>query len=44
MKMSRPKISPLTEELSAYIAGAIKKRLPPEVTERAKVHLVDTVA
>lgn len=44
MKTSRPKISPLTEELSAYIAGAIKKRLPAEVTERAKVHLVDTVA
>jgi 2-methylcitrate dehydratase PrpD len=44
MKASRPKISPLIEELSAYIAGAIKKRLPQEVTERAKVHLVDAFA
>lgn len=44
MKVSRPKISLPTKELSAYIAGALKRPLPPQVTERAKVHLVDTVA
>ena len=31
-------------ELSAYIASAIKKPLPPQIVERAKVHLVDTYA
>ncbi len=44
MKKVQPEISPLMEELSSYIAGAIKKPLPPEVVERAKVHLVDTFA
>ncbi len=44
MKTSRTEISPLMQELSAYIAGAIRKPLPPAVAERAKVHLVDTVA
>lgn len=32
------------QELSAYISTAIRKRLPPEVSKRAKVHLIDTVA
>ncbi|MBI4189168.1 MAG: MmgE/PrpD family protein [Betaproteobacteria bacterium] len=32
------------EQLSAYIAGALRKPLPEEVVERAKVHLVDTFA
>lgn len=44
MKTSRPEISPAMQELSAYIAGAIRKPLPGEVAERAKVHLVDTFA
>ena len=44
MKNVQAEISPLMEELSSYIAGAIKKPLPPEVVERAKVHLVDTFA
>ncbi len=37
-------ISPLMLELSSYIAGALKRKLPREVAERAKLHLVDTVA
>ena len=37
-------ISPLMRELSSYIAGALKRRLPAEVAERAKIHLVDTFA
>lgn len=44
MKTPRAEISPLMQELSAYIAGAITKPLPPEVSERAKVHIVDTFA
>lgn len=36
--------SPLMLELSAYLAGALRKKLPPEVMERAKIHLVDSVA
>src|SRR5262245_51105770 len=30
------------QELSAYIAGALKRKLPEEVAERARIHLVDT--
>ena len=37
-------VSPLMARLSAYIAAAPRKRLPPAVTERAKLHLVDTFA
>jgi 2-methylcitrate dehydratase PrpD len=37
-------ISPLMQQLSAYIAGALKAKLPPEVAERARTHLVDTFA
>lgn len=37
-------ISPLMQELSGYIAGTLKRKLPPEVTERAKLHLTDTFA
>lgn len=44
MKSPKSKISPRTQELSAYISGAIRKRLPAEVTERAKVHLIDSIA
>ena len=31
-------------ELSAYIAGALKAKLPAEVAERARLHLVDVFA
>jgi len=37
-------ISPLMEQLSAYIAGALTRKPPEEVVERAKLHLVDTFA
>ncbi len=37
-------ISPLMQELSGYIAGALKQKLPAEVAERARNHLVDVVA
>jgi 2-methylcitrate dehydratase PrpD len=37
-------VSPITAQLSAYIATAIRKRLPAEVVERAKIHIVDTFA
>ena len=44
MKIESPAVSALTSELSAYMAGALKRKLPAEVAERAKVHLVDSVA
>ena len=44
MNPSRAEISPLMQQLSAYIAVALDKPLPDEVLERAKVHLVDTFA
>lgn len=37
-------VSPGTRELSQYIAGAVRKPLPKEVMERARIHLVDTFA
>ena len=37
-------ISPVMRELSAYIAQAARRALPPGVTERAKHHLLDTIA
>ncbi|MBI3917189.1 MAG: MmgE/PrpD family protein [Betaproteobacteria bacterium] len=40
----RGSISPLMQELSRHMAGALKRRLPVEVAERAKLHLVDTFA
>lgn len=42
--MLRTEISPLMQELSAYVSTSIRKRLPPEISNRAKVHLIDTVA
>ncbi|HKA40918.1 MAG TPA: MmgE/PrpD family protein [Burkholderiales bacterium] len=44
MNASRAGISPEMRKLSAWIAGAIGKPLPPQILERAKVHLVDTFA
>ena len=44
MDRAEPTISPLMHEVSGYIAGALTVRLPPEVEERAKIHLVDTFA
>src|SRR5262245_7148797 len=34
----------LMHEVSSYIAGALRRKLPDEVAERAKIHLVDTFA
>ena len=43
MKTGTP-ISPLMQQLSSHIAGALKIKLPAEVAERARTHLVDTFA
>jgi hypothetical protein len=32
------------QQLSSYVASALRKPLPPDVEERAKVHLIDTFA
>ncbi|MBI3938764.1 MAG: hypothetical protein HY323_17475, partial [Betaproteobacteria bacterium] len=37
-------VSPLMRELSGYLAGALKRKLPAEVAGRAKLHLVDVFA
>jgi 2-methylcitrate dehydratase PrpD len=37
-------VSPLMQALSAHIAGALKRKLPGEIAERARIHLVDVVA
>src|SRR5258706_9305038 len=37
-------ISPLMQEVSGHIAGTLKRKLPAEVEERARIHLVDTFA
>ena len=43
-KKSPPKISPLMQKLATYIANAPRRALPAAVTERAKHHLLDTLA
>src|SRR5262245_49124306 len=37
-------ISPLTRQLADYIAGAPDRALPPEVIEKTKHHVLDTLA
>src|SRR5258705_6014315 len=37
-------ISLVMAELSAYIAGTLTRLLPPEVVEKGKAHVLDTVA
>jgi 2-methylcitrate dehydratase PrpD len=37
-------ISPVMQRLSAYIAQAAKKPLPPAVVEKTKHHILDTIA
>ena len=44
MKLSVPNVSAPMQQLSNYVASALRKPLPPEVEERAKVHLIDTFA
>ena len=43
-KKAPPKISPLMHRLATYIANARSRPLPARVTERAKHHLLDTLA
>jgi len=43
-KKITPAISPVMQQLSAYIASALRKPLPPAVTEKTKHHLLDTLA
>jgi 2-methylcitrate dehydratase PrpD len=42
--MKASPVSPLMNKVAAYIAGATKKPLPPKVQEKAKHHLLDTLA
>ena len=44
MKNRTPAVSALTLELSAYMASALGRKLPAEVAERAKIHLLDSVS
>jgi 2-methylcitrate dehydratase PrpD len=44
MSKKPQRVSPLMFEFARYIAGALKRKLPPEVSARARIHLVDTVA
>lgn len=44
MKAAKVEVSPLMQQLSAYIAGALKQSLPKDVVERAKLHVLDTFA
>jgi 2-methylcitrate dehydratase PrpD len=37
-------ISPVMRRLSAYVAGARRRNLPPPVLERTKHHVLDTIA
>src|SRR5881396_3702862 len=39
-----PQISEVMQALSAYIASALRRPLPPAVLEKAKRHLLDTLA
>src|SRR5437762_8787285 len=41
---AHPSPSEVTLALSGYIARALRKRLPKEVEERAKLHLLDALA
>ncbi len=41
---SSPQISPVMQQLSAHIATALRKPLPPQVLEKTKHHLLDTLS
>ena len=41
---ARDDVSPITRELSEYLAAALARPLPLEVAEKAKIHLLDTLA
>ena len=42
--MNQPDVSPVILELAEYIAEAGRKPLPAAVTEKTKVHVLDTIA
>ncbi|MBI4194547.1 MAG: MmgE/PrpD family protein [Betaproteobacteria bacterium] len=44
MKKSAQPVSVQTHELSDYISRALRKPLPRRLTERARIHLIDTFA
>jgi 2-methylcitrate dehydratase PrpD len=44
MQTSPVEIGPVMDRLSAYIARALTTELPPEVIEKAKLHILDTIA
>lgn len=44
MKKPPQSVSPLMKSLSRYIATALRRATPGAVTERAKIHVVDTMA
>ena len=37
-------ITPVTRDLSRYLAGALDRGLPADVAEKGKHHLIDTLA
>lgn len=43
-RKSAAEISPLMQEVAAYIAGALKQPLPTVVVEKTKHHVLDTIA
>jgi 2-methylcitrate dehydratase PrpD len=44
MQKSKPDVSPLMQKFSTYVAGAGRAALPAEVREKAKQHIIDTLA
>jgi 2-methylcitrate dehydratase PrpD len=42
--MSEKTASPVTQELATYMANAATRALPPEVVEKTKHHILDTLA
>lgn len=44
MAENASEISPVMRALSAYLARALDRDLPPEVVEKGKFHLLDTIA
>ncbi len=43
-KQPGSQISPVMSQLSAYIASALRRSLPPAVIEKTKHHILDTLA
>lgn len=43
-RVKKAEVSPLMQEVASYIAGALKRPLPANVTEKTKHHVLDTIA